>query len=31
MTKQTKLEAAFVAVCLTLASMIAWRFYDWMA
>lgn len=31
MKRQTKLEAVFVAVCLTIASMIAWRFYDWMA
>jgi len=31
MKAQTKLEAAFVAVCLMIASMIAWRFYDWLA
>jgi hypothetical protein len=31
MKRQTKLEAAFVAVCLMIASMIIWRFYDWMA
>ena len=31
MKRQMKLEAVFVAVCLTIASMIIWRFYDWMA
>jgi hypothetical protein len=31
MNKQTKLEAVFVAVCLAIALMIAWRFYDWLA
>jgi hypothetical protein len=31
MKRQTKLEIAFVAVCLAIASMILWRFYDWMA
>jgi len=31
MKRQTKLEVAFVAVCLTIAGMIIWRFYDWLA
>jgi hypothetical protein len=31
MKRQTKLEIAFVAVCATLALMIVWMFYDWLA
>jgi len=31
MKQQTKLEVAFVAVCVVIASMIIWRFYDWLA
>jgi hypothetical protein len=31
MKRQTKLEAMFVAVCMAIASMIIWRFYEWLA
>jgi hypothetical protein len=31
MKRQTKLEIAFAVTCGLLASMIVWRFYDWMA
>jgi len=31
MKRQTKLEVAFVFVCMAVISMIAWRFYEWMA
>jgi hypothetical protein len=31
MTKQTRLEIYVAVLCAVCASMIIWRFYDWMA